>query len=280
MNFCFGTVLAFTYFSMENLMKLSTSKLAVIAASLVASGAFAQAKAPEPDWSVSYNLGAVSEYRYRGISQSAKHPALQGGVDASHKSGFYVGAWGSSIEWIKDSPTAPKSAKGPVEIDLYGGYKGDIGKTGLSYDVGLLQYWYAGNNLKNANIAGVVEPNTLEVYGALSYGVVTAKYSNSTTNLFGIANSKGSEYLDLSATFDLGNGWSVVPHIGHQVIKHNASYADYSVAVNKDMDGLVLSATLIDTNWKRGARAAYQLPGSGTRNLAGSTLVLGIKKNF
>lgn len=262
-------------------MKLSASKLAIVAASLVATGAFAQAKAPEPDWSVSYNLGAVSEYRYRGISQSAKRPALQGGVDLSHKGGFYLGAWGSTIEWIKDTPAAPVTAKGPVEIDLYGGYKADIGKTGLSYDIGLLQYWYAGNNLANTNsTTGAVQPNTLEAYAALTYGVVTAKYSQSTTNLFGTANSKGSEYLDLSATFDLGKGWSVVPHLGHQKVKNFANYADYSLAVNKDIDGLVLSATLVGTNWKRGTRPEYTLPGSGTRNLSGSTLVLGIKKNF
>ena len=67
-------------------------KLAVLLSSLAVSGAaMAQAKAPEPDYSFSYNVGLVSDYRYRGISQSRLRPALQGGVDFSHKSGFYLG---------------------------------------------------------------------------------------------------------------------------------------------------------------------------------------------
>ena len=76
----------------------------MLAMSLAAAGsAFAQAAAPaEPESSLSFNAGAVNEYRYRGISQSRLQPALQGGADYADKSGFYVGAWGSSIKWVKD----------------------------------------------------------------------------------------------------------------------------------------------------------------------------------
>ena len=258
-------------------MELKTTQKMVLAALAFSGAAFAQTKAPEPDYTLSYNVGVVTDYRYRGISQSGKRPALQGGVDFAHKSGFYLGAWGSTIRWIKDSSIPPiATAKGPIEIDVYGGYKGSFNDS-LSYDVGGLQYWYAGNTYKN--LTGT-NANTFELYGALTFGPVTAKYSHSLTDLFGTPDSKGSGYVDLSATFDLGNGFSIVPHVGSQKIKNWFTYTDYSVTVNKDIDGLVLSAALVGTNWEHKFGAEYTLPGSGGRNLAGNGLVLGLKKNF
>ncbi len=255
-------------------MKLKATSLAVAVSLLAAGSAFAQAAAPAPESTVSYNIGATTDYRYRGISQTGKKPAINGGIDYAHSSGFYLGTWASSISWIKDSPTPPASAKGPVEIDFYGGYKGSLAE-GVGFDVGGLYYWYAGNNLKK--VAGFANPNTFELYGALTLGVVTAKYSHATTNLFGTVNSKNSGYLDLSANFDLGSGWSIVPHIGAQKIKNGNSYTDYSVAVNKDIDGLIFSLTVVGTD---GLGAPYTLPGSGTRDLAKDGLVFSIKKNF
>ena len=247
-------------------------KVIGLSALALSSAVFAQTKAPEPDYTLSYNAGVVTEYRYRGISQSGKKPALQGGVDFAHKDGAYLGLWASTISWIKDSGPG---LKGPVEADIYGGYKGAINDT-FSYDVGGLQYWYVNNNYKNV----ASNANTFELYGALTAGPVTAKYSRSLTDLFGTLNSKGSGYLDLSATFDLGNGLSVVPHVGRQTIKNFGNYTDYSLALNKDIDGLVLSATLLGTNWKNKFGTAFTLPGSGSKDLAGNTVVLGIKKNF
>jgi len=253
-------------------MSQNIAKIIGLSALALSGAVFAQTKAPEPDYTLTYNVGAVTEYRYRGISQSGKKPALQAGADFAHKNGVYLGTWASTISWIKDS--AP-GLKGPVEVDLYGGYKGAINDT-FSFDVGGLQYWYVNNNYKN--IAS--NANTFELYGALTAGPVTVKYSQSLTDLFGTTNSKGSGYLDLSATFDLGNGFSVVPHIGRQTIKNFGNYTDYSVALNKDIDGLVLSATFVGTNWKNKFGSAYVLPGSGSKDLAGNTVVLGIKKNF
>jgi uncharacterized protein (TIGR02001 family) len=258
--------------------KLVLAALAVAGAAHAQTAAPAPAPAPEPEYTLSYNIGAVTEYRYRGISQSAREPALQGGIDFAHKSGFYVGTWASTIKWIKDSsiPAGP-SAKGPVEIDVYGGYKGSITDT-LSYDVGGLEYWYAGNTLKNVTGENA---NTFELYGALTYSIVTAKYSHSLTNLFGTPNSKGSGYLDLSAAFDLGNGYSLTPHVGWQRIKNFGTYLDYSLTGAKDLgDGLSVSLAVIGTNWKSHFGFPYTLPGSGTKDLGRANLVAGIKKTF
>src|SRR3954462_13099168 len=119
------------------------TKLAVLLCSLAASGALmAQTapaaqpgapKAPEPDYTLAFNVGAVTDYRYRGISQSRRDPAIQGGADFTHKSGFYVGTWASSIKWVKDA-----GGDASVEVDLYGGYKTTFNDIG--FDIGLLRY--------------------------------------------------------------------------------------------------------------------------------------------
>src|SRR6476661_4269067 len=126
-------------------------KATVLLASLVLSGAaFAQTKAPEPDYTLSYNVGAVTDYRFRGIAQTSKKPAIQGGVDFAHKSGAYLGAWASNVRWVKDFNGA---TKGSYELDLYGGYKFEIMKD-LTGDVGLITYRYPGNNSGAAGTPG------------------------------------------------------------------------------------------------------------------------------
>lgn len=242
-------------------MKLSPSLL-VLALSAVVLPAFADEPAPDP---LSFNVGAVTEYRYRGISQTRLKPALQGGVDYADPSGFYVGAWGSTIKWIKDA-----GGDAGVEIDLYGGYKTEIAK-GLTLDVGLLQYYYPSNKLNPS-------ANTLEIYGALTFGPVTAKYSQSTTNLFGFADSKGSGYFDVTANFDLGDGMTLSPHVGHQTVKHlsAASYTDYSLTLAKDFSGLVVSGAVIGTDANK---TAYASPVNG-KFMGKTMLVVGLKKTF
>lgn len=248
-------------------------KALALLSSLVVSGAVSAQTAAQPDYTLSYNVGVVSDYRYRGISQTARKPALQGGIDFAHSSGFYLGTWGSTIHWIKDSTPA---TRGSVEIDLYGGYKGTAGP--LGFDVGVLQYWYPRNNL---SLATTENANTTEVYGALSWGPATAKYSHAVTNLFGAANTDGSGYLDLSATFDLGGGFTVVPHVGWQRIENFGTYRDYSVTLAKDFGGgLSATAAVVGTNWEDRFGAPYTLPGSGTKDLAKTGLVLGVKYSF
>lgn len=252
-------------------MELKLAQKMVLAALAVSGAALAQTKAPEPDYTLSYNVGVVTDYRYRGISQSRLKPALQGGIDFAHKSGFYLGAWGSTIKWIKDAG----ASRGAFELDLYGGYKGEIAKD-LGYDIGYLRYQYVNNTL--GSVPGFANANTDEIYGALTYGMFTAKYSHSLSNLFGNPDSKGSGYLDLSATVDMGNGWSVVPHIGHQKVKHISagSYTDYSITVGKDMgSGFSLSAAVVGTDAEK---SFYFTPAGKFTGRTG--LVLGAKYSF
>lgn len=247
--------------------KLSFPILLAGASLLASSGAMAQAA---PESSLSFNAGVVTDYRYRGISQSRLKPAVQAGVDYADKSGFYVGAWGSTIKWIKDSG----AADGSVELDLYGGYKGSAG--GINYDVGVLRYQYLGNEL--GKVSGFTNANTTEVYGAVTFGLFTAKYSRALTDTFGNVNSEGSTYLDLSAAIDLGNGFTLTPHVGRQVIKNSSafSYTDYSLTLAKDLGkGLSATGMIVGTN---ADKVNYDFGGKGY--LGKDALVVGIKYSF
>ena len=287
-------------------MKFSPLKIAASLAILATSASFAQTKAPEPDYTLSYNVGVVSDYRFRGISQTSFKPALQLGVDFAHKSGFYLGAFGSNVDWVKEFNGA---TKGSYEIDLYGGYKGSITKD-IGFDVGLITYLYPGNNSGVANapkaiVAGQYSnANTTEVYLGLTYSVVSFKYSRSMGNFLGnvgtnstliagTGKSSGSQYFDLSANFDLGNGFTLTPHIGRQTIPNQnstnffapfqvingnaANYTDYALTIAKDFgNGFVASASAIGTDTKKGG--FYR--DSNGKELGKSTLVVGLKYNF
>ena len=84
------------------------------------------------------NLTLASQYRYRGLMQSNNKPAVQGGFDFTHASGFYLGNWNSSISWLNDGNDAVSA---PVEMDFYGGYKGQLAPN-VPVDLGVLQYYY------------------------------------------------------------------------------------------------------------------------------------------
>jgi len=275
--------------------------LAVVAAPTIAfaddapAAPAAAASAPEAS-PITYNIGVVSDYRYRGISQSKLKPALQGGIDYANGP-IYLGTWASTIQWVKDSMVSynrageaaaaesdttftPVSEKGaPVEWDLYGGTKGDIIKDSLTYDVGLLGYIYLGEKFKDI---GLKSPNTLEVYGALTYGVFTAKVSVSTTPLFGVPKSAGSQYYDLSANFDLGSGFTLTPDVAYQNISGSVakaadlSYSDYSLTLGKDFgSGFSGSLQVIATDAKK---ADYQT--SNARFTGRTGVVAGVKYSF
>jgi uncharacterized protein (TIGR02001 family) len=229
---------------------------------------------------LTFNIGAVSDYRYRGISQSKLHPAVQGGADYA-QGPFYVGTWLSSIDWVKDAgkSVGVDSGNAPVEWDLYGGTKGDIIKDTLTYDVGVLAYVYLGEKFHNI---GLSNPDTGEVYGALTYGVFTGKVSISATPLFGVPKSKGSQYYDLSANFDLGSGFTLTPDVGYQNITGSVakaadlSYTDYSVTLGKDFgSGISASLQVIATD---ASKSGYV---TSTGKFTGRTgVVAGVKYSF
>ena len=246
-----------------SMFKKTTLALAI---SALAGGALAQsapAPAPAPATSpITANVTVVNDYRYRGITQSNFQPAIQGGFDYAHESGFYIGNWNSSISWISDAygpatstVSAPISA--PVEMDFYAGFKKELIAPGFASDIGVLQYYYpmtgalptvAASNRNNGNRQSTGQsPNTTELYVAqnFTYGPVTGfvKFSYALTNLFGFYNSAGSYYPDLTVNYDTGVwGLTLNGHVGYQYISNKVgaydfSYTDYKLGVTKDFGG-------------------------------------------
>jgi uncharacterized protein (TIGR02001 family) len=251
----------------------------------VASGAMAQAKAPEPDYTLAYNVGVVSDYRFRGITQTNFQPAIQGGIDFSHKSGLYLGAWASPVSWVKQFNGANK---GDWELDLYGGFKFEPVKD-LTVDIGFIGYMYPGNDSGEAGTPGaglVTNANTTEVYVGVTYGMFTAKYSQATGNFLGFLNSSGSNYFDLSANFDLGSGFTLTPHVGRQTVKgvpgNLGDYTDYALTLSKDLgNGLSAMLAFYGTDISGAAREAFYTNSNGNTNFIGrSGAAVGLKYSF
>jgi uncharacterized protein (TIGR02001 family) len=264
-------------------------KTVLASISLIASvSAFAQAKPATPDYTLAYNVGVVSDYRFRGIEQSGGRPSFQGGVDFAHKSGIYLGVWAASnVTWLKEVNGA---TAGDYEIDLYGGYKGEV-VPGLGYDVGFITYQYPGNNsgVKSFVAAGAYsKAETNEVYAGLTYGVASLKMFQSMGDFLGNVATNGSRYIDLSATFDLGNGLSLVPHFGMQTIpsgvgvpNNDANYSDYALTLAKDFGkGMVVSLAAISTDARKSFYTTQASSTNPNRYLANNTVVLGLKYNF
>ena len=190
---------------------------------------------------LSANVSVVSKYKYRGQDQSdplkSAVPAIQGGFDYAN-SGFYVGNWNSSVGF-----------GGGTEMDFYGGYKGEA--AGLGYDVGLLKYYYPGTG------AGVF--NTTEIYGAVSYSILSLKYSHTVSDkYFGIPEGKGTGYLDLSANYEVVKGITLNAHVGLTRLTSDSknltglvNYTDYKLGATYDFgEGLTLSGAYVGANKK------------------------------
>ena len=259
----------------------------------------AEAK-PASEHTFTGNLGLVSDYRFRGISQTFKEPAIQGGVDYSHASGLYAGNWDSNVNSGAGYPG------GSIEMDFYGGWKKTWDDWGL--DLGGIYYYYPGTHASPTTIPVIANNrpggNTLtgrvdngELYIAGSWKWISLKYSHAVTNYFGTPNTKGSNYLDLSGTYDVGDGWGILGHVGHLNFKNmvNGDYTDWKLGVTKDISGWVLGAAYIDTNAKGNcsASAVNQVycfsngqpgPTAGsvdkTKNAGNGTFLLSVLKTF
>ncbi|MEN9863749.1 MAG: hypothetical protein RLZZ601_1513 [Pseudomonadota bacterium] len=274
---------------------IQKTAIALAASGLFATAAFAQtapAAAPEaPEVSpITANVTVTNNYIYRGLTQSNYKPAIQGGFDYAHESGFYIGNWNSSISWVSDYQIATSA---PMEMDFYGGFKKDLIAEGFASDFGILQYYYP----TSGTLAGKTNPNTTELYVAqnATFGPVTGflKFSYALSNTFGTPTSTGSNYIDLTANYDTGYwGIALNAHAGYQKIAGqyyaagapSLSYADWKLGLTKDFGGgLSASAAYVGTNVKQGSgdyagMYAYSVPGGRTQG--GNTGLISLTKTF
>ena len=230
-------------------MKSTLAKtLAVVAVAALPALASAQLTA---------NVSLTTNYKFRGqdqdvigkngsIKDKAVKPALQGGFDYAHESGFYIGNWNSSVNWL---------AGNSLESDIYGGYKFKAGEVDL--DVGLLTYIYPGNSLGN----------TTEAYAGATFGPLSAKYSHTfSEDYFGWAGTslgsglkgRNTGYLNLAFAQEVAPKLTIKASVGFTQfasdIKDNGvpNYMDYSVGGAYDLgEGFSLGANVVGAN-KRG----------------------------
>ncbi|MEO7106066.1 MAG: TorF family putative porin, partial [Rhodoferax sp.] len=126
----------------------------------------------------------------------------------------------------------------------------------------------------------LVNANTTEVYGALTYGIVTAKYSQATSNFIANPDSKGASYFELAAAFDLGGGFTLTPHVGRQTIPNQidsaGDYTDYSITLGKDFgNGVSASVAAMTTD----AKDSFYKVGSFD-NIGKNAVTVGLKYTF
>ena len=274
---------------MSHQLRLRSIAAGLALTAILSGTALAQTAAPaaepakaEPDWTFTSNIGLYSQYVFRGISQTDEKPAVQGGFDLGHKSGFYVGTWASNVSWISDSAPGVSAS---MEWDFYGGYKGSL-PADFGYDLGVLYYYYPGTYP-----SGFTKPDTTELYGALSWKWLSLKYSWSANNkTFGVPDSRGSSYLDLTASYDVVDKVNdaigkvtLFGHLGHQWYSGNQAsfsnsvynYGDWKVGASTEVYGVTVGIYGTGTN----AQDQYYTNGYG-KNISANQFVGFIQKTF
>lgn len=252
------------------------------------------------------NVSFVSDYRFRGISQTMRRPAIQGGFDYSHITGFYLGTWGSNVDG-----TTHFYNNTSMEWDFYGGIKCKPYPCLMpcfAYNIGLIYYYYPGGKAFNSHNTRY---DTLEYYLELTYDWLTVKYSQTITNYFGInsdntafnwhnntadssnGSSRGSIYIEASGTYDLcKNIWygcykagklNILAHIGHQFVRHyhHLSYTDWRVTLTQEFEWLNVFVSYVGTEANH---HYYDVPDNAfhlrTRRLGEHGAVIGVIKSF
>jgi uncharacterized protein (TIGR02001 family) len=216
----------------------------------------------------SANVSLTSDYAYRGISQTDQRPALQGGFDFNHASGFYAGVWGSNVSWLRDAERGlDVNSRNSLELDLYAGYTFDVGPLGL--DVGVLQYYYPGSyNSAWKDATGLENPNTTEGYVGLSWEFLSFKYSHAFTDLFGADDSENSQYFDLAADYEVMPSLTLNAHFGRQRItgSGNVDYNDWKVGATYSLGGFDLGLHYVDTDLSGGGIVGERVIGSVSKS--------------
>ncbi len=189
-------------------------------------------------FSVSANTALVSDYVFRGISQSDENFALQGGFDIGHESGLYTGVWGSGVDFNDGD-------EGTIEIDLYAGYGGEY--NGISYDIGGLYYAYPGADTAR-------DYDFWEAYGSLGYDFDFMSASIGVNYSPDYFNESGdSLYTHLGVDVPLPNNFTLSGGVGYQEIDDNASfgvpdYTDWNVTLGYDWKDINLFVSYHDTD--------------------------------
>ena len=268
-----------------------------VAAALAVPGLVAAQTPPAPTPSpITGNMSIVSDYRFRGISQTYLGPAIQGGIDFAHDSGFYVGNWNSSVA------SQVFSGGSGIEMDFYAGWKKSIGDIGI--DIGTIYYYYpnAEFNTNTGSTVGAAKFDNWEIYVGCSWKWLSGKFYYAVSDYFGLSteqstggywtnrdtgallgstsDSSGTWYLDLNATVPVTKELSIVAHYGMlEVNKYSElDYKDWKLGVTYDLNGWILGAAYVDSDADGGW---YYTGGSkGNKATGDAQIVFSVMKTF
>lgn len=241
------------------------------------------------DHSMTGNIGLFSSYRFRGIDQTFRKPALQGGVDYTHISGIYLGNWNSNVQQGAGYPDAS------LEMDFYGGYKTSLGNIGL--DIGAIHSAYPGSDSAASKVGAVTNykdgrvhqgsVSNTELYLGTSWQFLSVKYYHAISDYFSTPGTDGSSYLDVAVNHDPGDGWGINGHVGQLNFRNqtDGDYTDWRLGVTKAMQGWVIGASYIGTNAKGNCATAQTYcftnsSGSKSKDAGSDTLVLSIGRSL
>jgi uncharacterized protein (TIGR02001 family) len=270
------------------------SKFIVMSAVLAAVAAPATpVLAQDSPHSVAANVGFFSEYIFRGISQTTGKPALQGGFDYAHSSGFYAGTWASNVSWLRDFGAYTRSS---LEWDFYGGYKLSL-PADFALDFGTIYYYFPGSKNGVNNPAGI-SADTWEIYAGVTWKFLGAKFSYSLDDYFGARptgqKTDGTWYLDLYGNYAFGDsGFALNAHYGildvakdgTQAAATEASYSDWRIGgtytvPSGPVKGLEIGAYYSDTDVKNGTAGTNFYTDATGYNTAQDAFVVYVKKTF
>lgn len=253
-------------------MRSSIKALVAVALLSSAAPAFAQDAEATPDLTVTGGVTLTTDYRFRGVSQSAEDIAVQGTINLNHSSGFYAGAWASSI----DEDTI---AYGHTELDLYAGWTGEV-TPGLTADVGVLYYIYPN--------APIDDTDFIEVYGSLrgSLGPATVKVGVNYAFDQAATFSDDNVYLytDLTAAIP-DTPITLVGHLGYSDgslarfntfssgVLGDSNYLDWALGADISLAPVTLGVRYVDTDLDR-------LTYGSTRHLADAALIVSVTASF
>jgi uncharacterized protein (TIGR02001 family) len=186
------------------------------------------------------NVTLATDYRFRGISQieGGVSPAIQGGFDYNHESGFYLGTWASNINFFG----------GSIETDIYGGFRGEFTED-VGYDVGVLYYGYPhatfGPGEEN------IQVDYYEVYGSVSFSGVKLGV-NYSPDYFAESGDFFYPYADYSYTF--GEAVTLAAHLGYNsfdeeiFLGNDDNYLDWKLALSTTQLGVTWTLAYVDTD--------------------------------
>lgn len=244
-------------------MKITHTKTVL---SIALASCFSLAHSAEQPFSVSANVALASDYVVRGITQTDEGPAIQGGFDFNHDSGFYIGTWGSNVKFLEGADVKPED-RADIEVDAYFGYANEL-NNGLSYDLGWIYYAYPG-------AGGDLNYDYYEYtlgFGHSMNGVdLGLNYMYSPEN-FGETGK--AHNVELSAGYTLDNGIGFGGYVGRQYFKDNEKagedFTHYGLFVSYALAGFDLSLNFHDTN----------LDEDEFKDIADKRVVFSISKEF